>query len=255
MKKIMLFGLMLLSGLAHSQTQTVTYSINPPAFEETTSITITINGSSVNEATWGVVGNALYIWAWSLDTNYANSMDCPTNGTWTASDEANKFTYNAGTDTYTKTFVPTVFFNRTGIGRIGFLIKAKNGTGDKKSQDIFANVGLFQVTLGTPAENSSTLINSMGNLNISASNTGGNASYNLKANGTSINANPATASYAFNHANIAANTNYELEVTQGATTVTKRFSGKPRHSFRGDACSNERRRELHRRCDQSHRGS
>jgi hypothetical protein len=45
-------------------THAVTFSINPPTFEETTSITITINGSSVNEAAWGVNGNVLYPWAW-----------------------------------------------------------------------------------------------------------------------------------------------------------------------------------------------
>lgn len=224
MKKIILLGLLVFSALSYAQTQTVTYSVNPPAFEETTSITVTINGSSVNEATWGVVGNALYMWAWSLDVNYLNSMDCPTNGTWTASNEANKFTYNAVTDTYTKTFVPSVFFNRTGIGRIGFLVKAKNGTGDKKSQDIFLNVGAFQVTLNTPAENSATTINYLGNLNIAATNTGGNASYTLKANGVAINTNAATASYTFNHTNIPGNTNYELDITQGTNTVTKRFS-------------------------------
>ncbi len=224
MKKILLFGLLMLSAIGQAQMQTVTYSVNPPSFEETTSITITVNGSSVNEATWGVTGNALYMWAWSLDANYANSMDCPTNGTWTASDEANRFTYNAVTDTYTKTFVPSVFFNRTGIGRIGFLVKAKNGTGDKKSQDIFLNVGAFQVTLTAPAENSATAIGYLGNLNIAATNTGGNASYTLKGNGATINSNAATSSYAFNHTNIGANVNYELEITQGSTTVVKRFS-------------------------------
>lgn len=224
MKKIIPLFFLLCFGMVSAQTQTVTYSINPPAFEEGTSITVTINGSSVNEATWGVVGNALYLWAWSYDTNDANSMDCPTNGTWTSSNEANKLTYNSGSDTYTMTFVPTTFYNRTGIGRIGFLVKAKNGTGDKKSQDIYAEVGLFQVALNAPAENSVTLLNSGGNLNITASNTGGSASYNLKANGTTINTNGSTASYAYNHTNITQNTSYNLEITQGSTTISKKFS-------------------------------
>jgi hypothetical protein len=49
--------------LALAQQQTVTHSINPPTFEETT-ITLLLTGS-VNEAAWGVTGNALYMWAWS----------------------------------------------------------------------------------------------------------------------------------------------------------------------------------------------
>jgi len=59
-------------------------------------------------------------------------LDCPTNGVWTNSNETNKFIYNSGTDTYTYTLTPNAFYNRyTGIGRIGFLVKAKDGTGDK----------------------------------------------------------------------------------------------------------------------------
>jgi hypothetical protein len=47
------------------------------SFEETTSITITINGSTVDEAAGGNYGSFLYLWAWSYDTNDANSRDCP----------------------------------------------------------------------------------------------------------------------------------------------------------------------------------
>jgi 1,4-alpha-glucan branching enzyme len=223
MKKITLLFL-LLTVSVFSQQQTVAYSISPTTFEETTSITITINGSNVNEATWGVTGNALYVWTWSFDINDANSIDCPTNGTWTASNEANRFTYNSTTDTYTKTFTPTTFYNRNGIGKIGFLVKAKDGSGDKKSQDNFVEVGAYQVTLNTPAENGSTIIASGGSLNISATNTSGKASYILKANGTTLNTNAATSSYAYTHINITGNQNYELQVTQGTTVITKKFS-------------------------------
>jgi 1,4-alpha-glucan branching enzyme len=224
MNKIILLFLFLFSIAVSAQQQTVTYSINPATFEETTSITITINGSSVNEAAWGVTGNALYMWAWSYDINDANIIDCPTNGLWTASNEANRFTYNAGSDTYTKTITPNVFYNRSNIGRIGFLVKAKDGTGDKKSQDILAEVGVFQVTLNSPAENSATILASGGSLNVAATNSGGNASYNLKANGVSINTNTSTASYSFNHTAISGNQNYSLEVTQGSITIVKKFS-------------------------------
>jgi hypothetical protein len=52
------------------------------SFEETTSITITISGSTVDEAAWEL-RIILYLWAWSYDTNDANSRDCPSNGSWT----------------------------------------------------------------------------------------------------------------------------------------------------------------------------
>ena len=107
MKKTILLLLFLLSLSVTAQQQTVSYSINPATFEETTSITITINGSSINEATWGVSGNALYLWVWAFDTNDTTEKGTPLNGSWTASNEASKFTYNAGSDTYTKTITPT----------------------------------------------------------------------------------------------------------------------------------------------------
>lgn len=224
MKNITLLITLLLTTFCFAQQQTVTYTVSPSSFEETDAITLTFNGSSINESTWGVTGNALYLWAWSFDINNQNIMDCPTNGTWTSSSETNRLTYNAGSDTYTISFAPTSFYQRSGIGRIGFLVKAKNGTGDKKSQDILLNVGSFQVTMTTPQQNSTTILSSGDNLNIAANNSGGSASYVLKANGTTINTNPSTSSYAFNHTNITSNQNYDLEVTLSGTTVTKKFA-------------------------------
>jgi len=224
MKKTILLLLFLLSLSVTAQQQTVSYSINPATFEETTSITIAINGSSINEANWGVTGNALYLWAWAFDTNDTTEKGTPLNGSWTTSNEASKFTYNAGSDTYTKTITPTTYYNTTGIGKIGFLIKAKDGTGDKKSQDILAEVGTFQLTLNTPAENSSTIITSGSNFSIAATNTGGNASYVLKSNGATINSNTATTNYSYTQTAVTSNQNYQLEVTQGATTIVKKFT-------------------------------
>ena len=78
MKKIVLLASFLIGMFGFSQTQNVTYSISPVTFEESQSITITVNGSSVDEAAWAVTGNALYLWAWSFDLNDANILNCPT---------------------------------------------------------------------------------------------------------------------------------------------------------------------------------
>jgi glycosidase len=222
MRKLLLI-LLLSINWCIAQQQTVTYSVAPSPFEESDNITITIQGNSVNEATWGITGNALYLWGWSYDTNLGNQQDCPTNGTWDNSSETNKLTYNSGSDTYTISFVPTSFFSRTGIGRIGFLIKAKDGTGDKKSQDIPVDVGAFQLSLTSPTNNT-TILSSGTNLNISATNTGGNANYVLKANGSTINSQSGISSYSFTDSNITINKNYSLEATVDGTTKTKMFS-------------------------------
>lgn len=224
MKRFLLLCL-LFPVIVFAQQQTVTYTIAPAVFEENQSITITINGSSINESTWGVSNNALYLWAWSFDVNDANIQDCPTNGAWTNSSETNRLTYNSGNDTYTITFVPNTFYNRTGIGRIGFLVKAKDGTGDKKSQDITSEVGAFQMSLVSPIENSNTIINSGENVSIVASNSGGNATYSVTANGVPITCpTAATSFFTCGDTNVTTTKVYVVSATLGTTTVTKRFT-------------------------------
>jgi len=224
MKKIILTLFLLLSAITFAQQQTADYSVNPSTFEENTSITITINGSSIDETVWGITDNSLYLWAWAFDTNDTTQKGTPDNGAWDASSDASKFTYNALTDTYTKTFTPTTYYNTTGLGKIGFLVKAKNANGDKKSQDILVEVGSFQATLTSPIENSTTVIVSGSNFNITATNTNGLASYTLKANGTTIDTNASTSTYSFNHINITTNQTYEMSIVQGATIIVKKFS-------------------------------
>ena len=82
---------LLMHYFAFSQTLVnVSYSVNPPTFEETESITVTF---TVNENSFGVASShALYLWAWSFDSNNV-SADSPTNGTWSSSGATNKLTY------------------------------------------------------------------------------------------------------------------------------------------------------------------
>ena len=100
----------------------------------------------------------------------------------------------------------------------------RGASGSPQSADLFANVGAFQVNLTTPAQDSVTLLPSGGSLNITATNTGGNANYTLMANGSSINTANGVSSYTFNHTNITQNQNYELVVENSGNTITKAFS-------------------------------
>ena len=211
---------------AYAQTQTVTYSISPSSFNEDESITITFNGSSINESTWGVTNNALYLWAWSYDSNDANSIDCPTNGTaWASSNETNRLTYNSGTDTYTITFVPRTFFNRTGIGRIGFLLKTKTGNG--QSQDIYSEVGKFQFVNTTPKNGTVNFISSGSNYPISYS-TSLATNFVVKANGNQVySANNVTSM--FTAYNVTVDSQMEVIATSvlDGTVLTSKFSISP----------------------------
>ena len=208
---------------AQAQVQTITPTVSPNPFERNQQITITVQGSQINEVTWGVTGNALYLWAWMQDANGNGIGDCPTNGTWTSSSETNRMTYNSGTDTYTMTFIPQTFYNNTVFGKMGFLVKAKDGSGDKKTNDNIFNVGAFQMTLSAPVENSFTIISASTNASIVASNTGGAATYTLKANGVTVSG-PTSTTFFTAGPLVTQNTVFTLECTQGATTITKKFT-------------------------------
>ncbi|GAB7256888.1 hypothetical protein OBPA_13530 [Polaribacter sp. OB-PA-B3] len=199
-----------------AQQQNVNYAVSPASFDATDEITITVN--NINPATWGVTD--VYLWSWSYDLNDANEIDSPNNGSWTNSSEAQKMTKINNT-TYAITFTPTTFYNRTEIGRIGMLVKAKNGDGDKKTQDKIFEVGKFQVTLNAPIKKTS-ILNSGDQLSISAT-AGLNSNFNLKANGTSIDQQSNITDYNFS-ATVTENTDFVLETTNNGTTITNEFS-------------------------------
>src|SRR5690606_8413142 len=112
-------------------------------------------------------------------------------------------------------------FDNTGIGSIGVLAKAKNGTGDKKIQDHIIEVGLFQVTVISPSQ-PNTVVSSGSNLPISAT-ASVNANFKLFANGTQVNIQNNTTNYNFNYI-VTQDTFFELEVTAMGSTVVKTFN-------------------------------
>ncbi|KOY52271.1 alpha-amylase family glycosyl hydrolase [Polaribacter dokdonensis] len=216
MKKNIYILFLFISSIGLSQVQNATFAVSPSTFDETDEITITV--SNVNPATWGV--SDIYLWTWSFDSNFENIADSPTNGSWTNSNEAQKLTNN-GNGTYSISFTPTTLYNRTGIGRIGFLVKAKNGDGDKKSQDQLYDVGKFQITLTAPTETTS-IIESGTNFQITAT-TSLAANFNLKANGVSIDQQMNLSSYSFSLIPTE-NTSFVLEANNNGDIQTKEFN-------------------------------
>lgn len=193
----------------------ISYTITPDPFNETDQITLSVPGNQIDESAWGVTNNAIYIWSWSFDTNYNNSQDCPTNGSWNNSNELNKLTYNSTTDSYSLTFTPTAFFSRTGIGRFGFLLKDKTGS-HQTSPDIFVNVGVLSLNLTNPLVNSLTSVPSGNSINVTAT-TNVNATFQLKANGAVVNSTstPST-SYSYSYT-VTADANMELIATDASS--------------------------------------
>ncbi len=230
MKKLLL-ALFLIPMSFFAQLQTATYTYSPsPTFEGTQALTITVNGSSINESTWGVTNNQLYAWVWAQDT--ANTLINYTgNGTWDNSDTGKLMTYNTVNDTYSFTYNTSVFnfFNSTNVAKVGFLIKAKNGTGDKKSQDIVLSLGSFQVTLLNSIVAGGTQF-AASSFTVAARHSSGSANYVLKRNGISINtqnnlaASTGAPSYVFTDSALSDVNNYTLEVTQNGVTKTYSFT-------------------------------
>lgn len=199
----------------------INYTISPNPFNETDVITLTVPGDQIDESGWGVSNNAIYIWTWSFDTNYQNSQDCPTNGSWNNSNDLNKLNYNAATDSYSLTFTPTAFFGRTGIGRFGFLLKDKTGS-HQTSPDIFVNVGTLSLNLTNPLSNSLTSVPAGNSINITAT-TNTNATFQLKANGTVVNSTTTPSqSYSYNYT-VTQDASMELVATQGTNSKTATF--------------------------------
>lgn len=199
----------------------ISYTISPNPFNETDAITLTVPGDQIDEAAWGLTDHSIYIWSWSFDTNYQNSQNCPTNGSWNDSNDLNKLTYNPVNDTYSLTFTPTVFLGRTGIGRFGFLLKDKTGS-HQTSPDIFVNVGILSLNLTNPVANSLTTVSAGNSINITAA-TNVNATFQLKANGIVVNSNATPSqSYSYNYT-VSQDANMELIATEGNSSKSAAF--------------------------------
>lgn len=206
--------------------QTITYSVNPPTFDETDAITVTF---TVNETAFGVgSSHALYLWAWSFDSNNV-SMDAPTNGTWTASNAANKLTYvssSAGMGTYTFTMntVKSFYGNRPNpLSKIGFLVKTLNGS--VQSQDIMLNVGRFQFNLTNPLAGSTNIVSSGTVVNITGT-ASMPANYVIKANGTPVYSSSAASTSLSYGYTVTQDATIDVVATNAAdgTVVTKSFT-------------------------------
>ena len=207
--------------ISYSQQQNAAFDVQPSAFNETDEITITVSDIDLNQ--WGV--SELYLWAWYYDLNDNFVGNSPNNGDWTDSSNspAPQIFTNNGDGTYSITFIPTTFYGTTGIGRIGMLAKAQDGTGDNKTQDNLVEVGVFQLTLNSPTDQVS-ILTSGEDLSISAITTV-NADFELLANGNPVNSQTNITNYSFNFT-LTEDTSFELIATETGTTnmLSKSFS-------------------------------
>ena len=223
MKKLLLaIFLLMAASQGFAQVQNATFAIDPPTFDATDEITITV--SNINPSLWGETD--IYLWAWYFDSNDQPAGDSPTNGSWTNSNESQKFTNN-GNGTFSYTLTPSIFYGDTDIGRMGLLAKAKDasdmGNGERKTQDFLVEVGTFQVSLISPSQ-ANTIVNAGGSISIEAISSV-NANFDLLANDvlveTQNNITNFTTSYTVNE-----DTFFQLNINEptSGNTITRTFN-------------------------------
>lgn len=205
MKHLLLIEAILWSIVSVAQQQNGVFTVSPTTFDQDEEITITVSG--IDTSLWGV--DDVYFWAWYQNSS-GQETDSPTNGDWTNSNEAQKMTAN-GDGTFSFTFTPTELYNSTDIVELGMLAKAKDGTGDKKTQDNRIPVGSFQVNLNSPTQ-TTTLINSGDQLSVEAT-ASLNANFVLTQNGSIIDTQNGITSYS-NNLTITEDANFLLTATE-----------------------------------------
>ena len=207
-------------------------TISPAVFNVTDQITITVSFPTNSCNTMGSSPAKVYLH--SGIGNDTNAFGFSVVGNYGSDDGIGLMTNN-GNGTWSKTITPSTYYGlnasqQSNATKLGMVFRNANGTQSLKlapsCADFIFNVGTFQVNLTSPVNNSTTIINSGGNLNIAATCTGGNSSFSLFSNGNpvAINTNSATQNYTFNHTNITSNQSYDLQVTQGSTTISRKFA-------------------------------
>ncbi len=212
MKKFIMLFWLLMPFLMSAQITTA-----PAVFEASGPVTINFNkagsslasytgvlyahmGVEVNGALWQ---NVIGAWASPLQPSFTL-----VSGT--------TYKLDIGPSLYTYFGVPTT----SSITKICLVIR--NAAGTVQTADTFLNVGAFQASLTAPVNNSTALLSLGQNFTITANNTGGNADYNLLANGLSINTYNG-ASYSFTDTNLSENKTYELKVSKGTSVFSFKF--------------------------------
>lgn len=204
-------------------------TITPNPFEVNESITITVDVNSTATDCNGMSSPTKVYMHSGIGTD-ANPWSTVV-GNWGMDDGVGEMT-EGSPGIWSITIVPETYYGLTtteaaNATKMGMVFRNAAGSQELKDNgcsDFFFEVGSFQVTLSNPTEGSTTLLSSGGNLTISASNTNGNANYELIANGTTLNTNPSTSNYSYTHSGIVSNQSYTLEVTQGGITISRSFN-------------------------------
>ncbi|WP_194765941.1 alpha-amylase family glycosyl hydrolase [Tamlana sp. I1] len=226
MKKTLLAFLFLIAtSLGYAQITT-----SPSIFNTIDPVTITVDLTST-ATNCNALNNPAKVYMHSGIGDDSNAWGYSAVGNWGQDDGVGLMTNN-NNGTWSITITPKTYYSLTDAQaatatKMAMVFRSADGSQEMKATgciDFKIDVGDFQVTLNSPNENSTSILASGNNLNISASNTSGNADYSLTANGSVIDSKTGVSSYTFTHSNISTNQDYALTVTKGQSVITKTFS-------------------------------
>ncbi len=190
------------------QTPSGNWTVSPDPFQENEQITITV--SEINSGNLAGITD-IYLWTWySKHSNDPVNSDSQWNGDWSSSKESMKMTNNSD-GSFSFTFIPTQLYNDTGIKTIGVLAKAKDGSGDKKTNDYIFDVGTFSLTLQNPVD-AITVVENGDNLYVEATSSV-LSNFILKKNETTLHQKSNSLSFSYLISNITSDGDYKLTAT------------------------------------------
>jgi len=166
MKVLIRFFFVLFLVPLFGQIQPGTFTVTPANFGVNDEVTLTV--SDVDPTIWNPgEPNNIYLWTWFFN-QCGDFVGGPVlgNGDWEDSEDYLQMTNN-GNGTYSYIVTPSTFYGTSDISQIGVLVKAKDGTGDKKTLDRFEYVGDgVVINITNPASNT-VILNSGDNLSVS----------------------------------------------------------------------------------------
>lgn len=224
MKKLILFYLFPLIGLAQVSTSPSTIEIN-----QQITITVDINSTATN---CNGMNNPNKVYLHSGVGTDSDAWGTSVVGNWGQDDGVGEMFHN-GDGTWSITFIPQSYYGLTEaeastITKMGMVFRSEDGSQELKDNgcsDFFFNVGAFQVTLINPDSSNVILVNSGSQTQILAQNNNGIANYELFIDGVSYHTASNTTFYQSSFVtNITENKACQLVVTQGSSSITKNFN-------------------------------
>ena len=206
-------------------------TIDPNPFEVNQSVTITVDINS-NDTNCNSISNPDSVYMHAGIGDDSSPWGYSVIGNWGQDDGVGQMSDN-GDGTWSITIVPEDYFGlntsqASSATSMGMVFRNEDGTQELKDQgcsDFFINVGSFQVELINPDNSAVILVDYNGSTQILAQNTNGNANYSLYANGELIDSQNNINFYnGFQFDNLTENQYCELHISQGDSTIIKKFT-------------------------------